>query len=198
MTKSVFPIFRLRIELTGTNPLVWREFWVYGDCSLNKLHHIIQAVMGWTDTHHYEFEHGGQRYAVPHPDDALSKNPPKDSRRANLAKILEPGDELEYVYDFGDNWCHQIKVLMREDIDQPPMSIAAVTAGERACPPEDVGGIGGYEEMLRLLNSNDLEDQEEADSWREWLDENFDANQFDARAINTTLIRMMVNKWGGK
>lgn len=80
----------------------------------------------------------------------------------------------------------------------PPKSPVTLIRNTHACPPEDVGGVGGYEEMLRLLNSTDPDDHENADSWREWLDEHFDAEQFDARAVNTTLIRMMVNKWGGR
>lgn len=153
--------------------------------------------MGWSDVHLYAFEHQGLSYAHPHPDDAMDSVLAKDSRRAKLSKLLKAGEEFEYVYDYGDHWRHRIKVLQREYLEQSPRGIAGVMAGEGACPPEDVGGVGGFEEMLRLLNSDDSEDQDEADSWRVWLDGDFDPYLFDLRAINATLVRMAANHWGG-
>lgn len=192
------PIYALRIELLDTEPLIWRECWIDGKMSLNKLHHVLQTVMGWEDSHLHEFELGGQRFKLPHPDDAFDEFPSLDSKKAKVNKVLEEGDEFIYIYDFGDNWHHRVCVTQVEWIDHVPMSIAQVTAGAMACPPEDVGGVGGLANMLSFLNSSDPNDQAEADSYRTWLGGDFNPSLFDQRSINAALTRMAFNGWGGK
>ncbi|WP_288842688.1 plasmid pRiA4b ORF-3 family protein [uncultured Deefgea sp.] len=198
MPRTFFPIYSLYIELVDTSPPIWREFWVDGRISLDRLHHIIQAVMGWSDKHLHEFEIGGQRYKLPDPEADLEDLPSKDSRRAKLHEVAETGDEINYMYDYGDHWQHRIRVLSTENNASWPVSVARVTMGEGACPPEDVGGSSEFGRMLELFSSNDEIEQAEAEEFRSWLEGDYDPKMLDIRAINASLDRIAYNKWGEK
>ncbi|MBO6534284.1 MAG: plasmid pRiA4b ORF-3 family protein, partial [Muricauda sp.] len=52
---TVNKTFKFRIELDGTSPNIWREFLVSSETKFNRLHQIIQIVMGWKNNHLYEF-----------------------------------------------------------------------------------------------------------------------------------------------
>jgi len=92
-----------------------------------------------------------------------------------------------YEYDFGDSWQHEIKVekviAAKETILKHPILLA----GERACPPEDVGGIPGYEEFLAALKNP--EDEENAEIL-EWYGEEYDPDLFAMDAINKLLKKL--------
>jgi hypothetical protein len=70
------------------------------------------------------------------------------------------------------------------ETDHEPHSEAWIGAGERACPPEDVGGTHGYAEMLRAPSLEP--DSDEAKRYRTWPGDDFDAELFDRRAANST------------
>lgn len=57
---------------------------------------------------------------------------------------LNPTNKLSYVYDFGDDWIHDITL---EDIIEELHPHASCTAGKGVCPEEDCGGLWGYEDM---------------------------------------------------
>ena len=100
------------------------------------------------------------------------------------------GDRLSYTYDFGDNWEHTILV---EAITSPEPGIAypRCLTGRRACPPEDCGGIGGYDYLIEILT--DPEDEEHEDRL-EWLGldsaDQFDPEAFDPAQANTALVNL--------
>jgi len=48
-------VFILKIELVDSEPLIWRRIYIDGRTRLNAFHHILQAAMGWTDSHLHEF-----------------------------------------------------------------------------------------------------------------------------------------------
>ena len=84
---------------------------------------------------------------------------------------------------FGDGWEHQIeveKVLPAEPGKRYPLGLA----GKRACPPEDCGGMPGYEHLLEVLRDPKNEEYEEM---REWIQEDFDPEAFDLDEINRAL-----------
>ncbi len=83
----------------------------------------------------------------------------------------------------GDSWLHAIvveKVLNAEAGAHYPVCLA----GARACPPEDCGGIGGYEELLEAVADPQHERHEEL---LEWLGGSFDPEKFDLNAVNRGL-----------
>jgi len=132
---------RLRIELLDTDPLVWRRMVVPEQINLHRLHELIQDVMGWADCHLYEFECSGRYYGEP---DEWSDRPIALARNAKLKSMAAraKGGTFHYLYDFGDGWEHRIVVEATglEETNPCPRLID----GAMACPPEDVGGTGGY------------------------------------------------------
>ncbi|MFL9994206.1 plasmid pRiA4b ORF-3 family protein [Paraburkholderia sediminicola] len=194
-----YQLYTLRVQIRDINPPIWRRVRVEGFESLRKLHHILQAAFGWTASHLHEFEIDDKTYAMFDLDDVLDSMDPDntfDDRKTRLQKVAYPGVSFLYKYDFGDGWEHDIVVEKIEPIECEPDGCAHILAGARACPPEDVGGPFGYQGFLDTLRERP--DSEEAKDYRRWVGEDFDAELFDRRAANATLLRMAWNRWGGK
>ncbi|KWR84236.1 plasmid pRiA4b ORF-3 family protein [Cupriavidus sp. IDO] len=178
MLKSVAT---LRIELLDVKPLVWRRFVVPADIQLPKLHKVIQAVMGWGDSHLHLFNLGGTSYGVL--DDEFSDDNALPEKGVRLTKALGSSAEFEYQYDVGDNWQHRI-VLEVVGAPDLTLTIPVCLAGENACPPEDVGGVSGYDRFREALA--DPENEEHLD-YRTWVGGIFDPAGFDVNAVNARL-----------
>lgn len=172
--------------------MIWRRLWVEGQMNLFQLHHIIQAAMGWTDAHLHDFSIAGKRYSVPR-DDGFEMEPVLDERTVRLESVLTPNLTFEYQYDFGDSWVHIVRVERTETIDEPH-GAAFIEAGERACPPEDAGGVPGYQEFLDQLADNPR--GKDVQEFLRWAGADFDPDRFDRRAANSALLRMAWNGWG--
>lgn|GEM_PF-455570 len=174
------PIYQLKVTLQGAKPPIWRRILVPGDTTLEQLHKVIQLCMGWTDSHLHQFLIDRTCYCLPDEDDSLRTSRPKDEAKFSLQALEEkilPG--FQYIYDYGDDWLHQIaveKVLDPEEGKPYPVLLA----GKRACPPEDIGGIPGYLHLLEVLA--DPEDEEYQD-FVDWLDENFAPDRFGKEEI---------------
>jgi hypothetical protein len=130
---------RLRITLDHVTPEIFRVLDVPHRCTLPELHLLLQAGMGWTNSHLHRFETADAAYGIASLDEW------DDHQDEIDVPITALGSEFRYVYDFGDNWEHTIAVLGPGG-DEP-----GCPDGAGACPPEDVGGIGGYAEMLEAL-----------------------------------------------
>ena len=174
-------LLQLRIELLGTEPLVWRCILVPDTITLVRLHAVIQESMGWGYGHLHEFEIGGQRYGEPYDwdDDPGLIN----EARKRLRTVLGRRKTLHYLYDFGDSWQHKITLEKRLSLNKPHR-YAQCLAGENACPPEDVGGIPGYYEFLEAMADPD---HEEHLACMEWWDGSFDPAHFDLHNTNIQL-----------
>ena len=156
-------ILKVHIELIDSDPPIWRQVQVPGRLSLEGLHLIIQAAMGWQNAYAYFFK--------------LSASP--NARIADLAAANTP--ELIYSYDPQDGWLHRLRF---EGASKVHGSIIACLAGEGACPPERSGGIWGYEELLERLN--DPEDPEYVELW-DWVGGNFNPDRFCLSDANQRL-----------
>lgn len=176
-------IFQIHITLRYIEPPVWRRIEVPSDTKLGKLHRIIQAVMGWNDTHLHQFVAGRERYGIPDPE---QPDDTKSERNVPLARVASKGDVLVYEYDFGDGWEHSIQIEQ-----QLPAANAIhyprCTAGARACPPEDCGGPPGYAHLIEVLHDSKHEEHEEL---RTWAGPDFDPEAFDLDAVNRALWRL--------
>src|SRR4051794_24697397 len=174
-------IYQLKITLRDSKPPIWRRVEVPDTVTLAQLHQIIQASMGWYDSHLHQFTVGRIHYGVPDPDDFEEV---RDERRVRLNQILtEPKQKLVYEYDFGDGWEHVMlleKVLAPEQGTEYPRCIA----GKRACPPEDVGGVWGYASFLEIMR--DPKHPEHAEML-EWVGGEFDPEEFDLAVVNQAL-----------
>lgn len=181
-------IYQLHVALDEMQPTIWRRLWVTDILTLAKLDRVIQAAMGWTNSHLHEFEIAGQRYGIPD-DEWPDDNPPLDDRRSHVGTVL--GDsvtQFTYTYDFGDHWQHTVRVekhLAPNEINTWPTCLA----GQNACPPEDVGGIGGYMEFIEAIRNPSHE--EHVAMWR-WCRGPFDPARFDVNAANAAIRNLRI------
>jgi len=177
-------IFQLRISLADVTPEVWRRVAVPGGYTLDRLHRVIQYAMGWQNYHLHSFEIDGVQYGEPDPDGELDL---RDELEVRLDAVAGKDARFIYTYDFGDWWEHEISV---ETIfpAEPDVRYPLCLEGERACPPEDVGGAYGYAGFLAALT--DPEHPEHA-AMREWIGKRFDPTEFDPERA-TTLLRRLV------
>jgi len=181
-------LFQFRISLKEIEPEIWRRIQVK-DCSLDRLHLHIQVAMGWENYHLYQFKIDGVIHGDPELLCEGFMDDPEviDSDATRLSDIV-PRDgkrfQFEYEYDFGDCWEHDVLFegcLRAEKGTRYPVCLE----GERACPPEDVGGTYGYAEYLEALADPE---HEEHQSWLEWRGK-FDPEKFDAEAVTKKMRR---------
>ena len=165
-------VHQLKVTIVGIKPSVWRRVVVPSGITLAELHKVVQAAFGWWDYHLHEFEIGGVRYGIV---DGEDWDPPKDERRARLDKPAPAGSSFTYTYDFGDDWRHKVTVEKVALADRS-VKYPACIGGRRARPPEDCGGVWGYQNLLAVLA--DPHDEEHA-SVREWVGGSFDPDAFD-------------------
>lgn len=177
-------LLQLKIELAHIKPLIWRRVVVPETITLAKLHGVIQMVMGWTDSHLHEFEIAGERYGMPDPDWDLGE-PIVSEKRARLGSALGGMKSFRYVYDFGDNWEHKIKVEKVLPSDACPVPL--YVGGANACPPEDVGGPWGYADFLEAMADPAHPDHQDR---MEWWGGDFDPAVLDPMTIDKRLQRI--------
>ena len=178
------PVARIRIEIEGTDPMVWRSVDVPLSSTLIALHDIIQATMQWQDYHLFEFVVGNRVYGAPDPEDSIDDRKVYKATGMRLATLIERGiRKFRYVYDFGDNWQQRITV---EDVRQgdPDTDYPVFVDGARRAPPEDVGGTTGFEEFLEAVVDPDHEDH---DRILEWCGGAFDPEDVDERRVRMIL-----------
>ena len=188
-------LITLRIELVGTTPLVWRRITLDGRSSFANLHHVIQAAMGWHDAHLHQFRINNRYIGVPDPESDAPEWHTEDERKVFLNRVLTDDAVFTYLYDFGDGWEHRLLVEEYDDSDDLRFGDgdAWVDAGERACPPEDCGGVGGFQDFLEKLENEPYSD--ESKELREWAGLDYDPARFDRQAANAAIKRLLWNRW---
>lgn len=177
-------ILQFKISLKYSKPPIWRRVQIPSDSTFEDLHLIIQKAMGWCDEHLHDFciqkDKNSQPliFGVPSEDDF--GNMETNTERGNkVIDFLAPKQKMIYTYDFGDNWEHE--VLFEKIIDPKPNQLYPVcTAGKRACPPEDIGSIWGYEHFLEAIKDPAHEEHEEM---LEWVHDEFDPDAFDPKEV---------------
>jgi hypothetical protein len=181
--KQADPIYRLKITLREVKPPIWRRVEVPGGISLASLHEILNEAMGWFDGHLHEFTIDGVEYTTPDTDFATETRAEDDGRWRLDTVVTQVGAKFRYDYDFGDGWEHDVVV---EAIEAPAAGVTypRVTAGRRACPPEDCGGPWGYAELLEALADPSHEDHEARSAW---VAEDFDPEAFSIAETNAVL-----------
>jgi hypothetical protein len=174
---------RLRIQLAEVHPAIWRRLLVPGDVSLAKLHSILQAAMGWTDSHLHNFRVGDKLFGPQyddHPEEEL------DETSVTAIQAIDRHRRFGYDYDFGDGWEHEIVV---EELAETPSALrfAVCIDGQNACPPEDCGGPPGYAHLLEVLSTPS---HDEHHDFVDWLGGPFDPEAFDLAESNVALQRV--------
>lgn len=171
----------VRISLRGTQLPVWRLMLLPSWLTLPKVHQVFQVVMGWENYHLHEWRQGTLSFGTRDPDYPESHT--ITEREVLLAHLLNNRPlGLVYLYDFGDGWLHDVTLegTRGMQFEDPPR----VIAGENACPPEDVGGVGGYADYLEALADEEHPEHQTSVDWR---GAGFDPHQLDIEAINVRL-----------
>lgn len=173
---------KYRIELAGIEPLIWRKIVVPAEYSFWQLHVAIQDAMGWLDYHLHEFRVAnteiGARETIGIPDgEGYRVLAGWDVPIARFFRT--PRTTAQYIYDFGDDWRHTIVFEGAVELAEGAPDLACL-GGERACPPEDCGGVYGYERLLEA--TTDPSDDQYAEL-TEWLGGPFDANAFSPTEV---------------
>jgi hypothetical protein len=149
------------------------------------LHVAIQDVFGWLDYHLHEFE-------LMNPESCAITAIGIPSDEELFDKKILPGWEegisnwfstknrsALYTYDFGDDWKHVVrleKISLREEKRKYPFCIS----GKRSCPPEDCGGVWGYQDLLKVLKNPEHEEYEDL---LNWVGGKFDPEYFDPQKV---------------
>jgi hypothetical protein len=180
------PIYQIKVSLRDSNPAIWRRLELPADASLATLHRVIQVAFGWENDHLHFFETPYGEFGAVDADQGV-----RPEKSATLEQVApEQGDTFRYTYDLGDNWEHDVlveRVMDREELVGYPRC----TGGRRAGPPEDCGGIWGYQQLLEVLADPSHPDHEDQMEWL-GLDDpgDLDPGRFDADEITGALIRL--------
>jgi pRiA4b ORF-3-like protein len=189
---SAAAIARLKITLDDMEPAVIRRVETSFDIRLDRLHLLIQAAMGWTNSHLYEIRVGDVGWGIPDPG---WPDGPLDARKARLADVIEDVGTrtLRYIYDFGDGWEHTIKIDRLGD-PAPGVACPRLIEASGRCPPEDVGGPWGYGELLEAIADPKHERHAE---FKEWIADDFDPHVVDAKWLAGE-VAALAKKWSRK
>jgi len=182
-------IYQIKITLNGITPPIWRRIQVPAKYTFWDLHVAIQDSMGWLDYHLHVFriQKRNKRSAVEIgiPDEEYVDNV-LPGWEVNVSDYLsEPGAFAYYDYDFGDGWGHDVLlegVLLAEPGERYPKCVG----GERACPPEDCGGLGGYHNLIQVLRKRGNREYRETVAWLQNHAKNyypFKPDHFDPKEI---------------
>jgi hypothetical protein len=176
-------IYQIKVTLKDSKPPIWRRILVLDSISLHQLHTILQITMSWTNSHLHQFIINDEFYGELEEEDGYSKELKNEKRHRLNQFVTRKGFKFIYEYDFGDSWEHVIHVeaiLPVEKGKQYPVCLE----GKRACPPEDIGGVWGYDDFLKAFADPK---HPEHDDIMEELGEDFDPEFFDMEDVNLGL-----------
>lgn len=178
----------IKVTIKNTHPPVWRRLQIPAGITFHELNAIIQLAFNWSGYHLYSFEIGNLLIEIP--DDIFDDFDYKviNSKRIKVDKYFDEIEKLEYTYDFGDNWIHNIQienVVESEEKFKNPVCLKA----KMASLPEDCGGPWGYEDLLDVINNPKDERYKDMKDWLEqgysvWYD---DRTYVDLIRINREL-----------
>ncbi len=168
--------YLLEVSLLDAPQPIWRRFVVPGHIALDKLHLVIQTVMGWRNKHMHSFFIGQQQYL---PKNAISEGTLREDHYCLNALAPDRGAKLHYLYDFSDRWMHEIVI---EDIDYPnPERPVYCLDGAGQCPPEECGGMNAFWKFCEAMRDKKHPLHEEQKAWHGRL---FYPDRFDLAKVN--------------
>lgn len=180
--KKALGVFQLHIQLREVSPSIWRRLLVPSSITLAELHPVLNEAMGWTDSHLHQFVLGDRVFGDPETDDT-GELEYENEGKARIEDLLGAGQTIRYEYDFGDSWVHTVKVEKALELDER-VTYPLCIGGARACPPEDCGGLPGYERLLETLGNQKAPDH---DDMLRWVGGYFDPEGFDVNRTNAAL-----------
>ena len=182
-------IAHLRIKLDDVEPAVVRRVEVPLTIRLDRLHLVLQAAMGWTNSHLYEIRARDVGWGRPDP---YFGDGPLDASKTRLIDVLEDvgARSLKYLYDFGDGWEHSVRIERITDA-VPGIAYPHLIEATGRCPPEDVGGPWGYREFLDAIADPNHQEHTER---LQWIGGHFDPNHVDAETL-ARAVHSLAKKW---
>ncbi|MFN7399148.1 MAG: plasmid pRiA4b ORF-3 family protein [Sandaracinobacter sp.] len=187
-------IVRLHITLEDIEPAIWRRVELPLANSLKTLHLAIQAAMLFENCHMFRFDVGDASYGIPMKDDWMDP-PTRDAGNIRLAKLVERGiTSIRYTYDFGDDWGHRVEIEGVFTAD-PEREYPRFVDGERRAPPEDVGGLPGFEGFLDAMTKPRHPNRK---AMLEWYGRPFDPLDISADDINARMAKLAKRRALGK
>ncbi len=179
---STTKIYQLKISIKSAKPPIWRRVLIEDDITYQGMHDLIQNLFDWYDGHLHEFIAGQRRYTNLEFDDGFMDDLGEDENKFTIGEdLIEVGDKIIYLYDFGDDWMHEIlleDILEKEQNKEYPKCIKGKGRG----PLEDIGGIWIYNDIVKAYKEANKEILEEF-----YVDDNFDPNEFDLSDINQSV-----------
>lgn len=150
-------ILRVRVDLDGATPPIWRRLEIRSDLTLDRVHEVLQAAYAWWDYHLYMFslgvrvwDRGGEKFLCPFDVEEGETDGLPDHEVRLDETLQEPGDRLHYIYDYGDNW--ELTIKLEKILPLTESSPDAVcTGGRRTAPPEDCGSLRDAESLAEIL-----------------------------------------------
>ena len=200
-------IFQLKITIKDIKPPIWRRILISNHTNFYELHLAIQEFFNWGNYHLHEFHFPYDRNPN-HKIRLLGLDPegniPDDVDGDFLSYYDAQEDEVRvcnvfsknrrtvgYLYDFGDNWEHSIKLEkvypFKKGFKEP-----SCVGGKRAAPPEDCGGSWGYQDLLEILKNKRHPEHEEM---KEWVGSTFNPEKMDVQIFKMTP-RQIEEKYG--
>lgn len=190
--------YRVRVDLKDAKPPVWRRLELASDLRLDELHEILQACFGWYDAHLHQFGAGPTSFYHPETERFVNEYTDEDGEvgvyeaDVRLDEVLtETGDRLFYVYDFGDNWEHVVKLeaVLPRDHRRPR---AICTKGRRPGPAEDSGGVWAYNLISAATDPSNKHHRDALDELAYTFGTDVDLDQmrpipFDIDEVNASL-----------
>jgi hypothetical protein len=178
-------MYLLKIRLLDIEPEIWRRFVVPASITLDRLHDVIQIVMGWTDSHLHEFAIGKKQYT----ENPQEREDGLECGRYRFGDLVKQKNrKILYLYDFGDSWMHELILEESRYITSRRQNEIFCLDGTRTCPPEDVGGVPGYFELCTALADPGHEDHGRL---MEWSGGHYDSEEFDVDMVNWELTKYL-------
>lgn len=173
------PAFEFDVTLRDVDPAPWRRIQLPTEATFLDLHYAIQHACGWENYHLWRFSDQKGDALAGIPDDEFSfGDPDPDVSTVRLSSYFPQGGSCGYLYDFGDSWEHE--VALTRTFESPEPFGRRLVDGRLAFPPEDCGGIWGYEECVRIAHDGPVDEEDEARL--EWLG-GWDPDAFDLGAV---------------
>lgn len=172
---------QLKISLMGSQPLIWRQILIDENYRLDRLHQVIQIAMGWRNCHLHQFSIQDRIIGMILEDDWGMEDLEDETTIRIGDFLLKEGESFYYQYDFGDSWDHHI-ILEKIGTESPDTPLCL--AGKRGCPPENSGGIPGFQRLLEILQDENHPDHED---YQNWLEDNYDPTECPLDEINAEL-----------
>lgn len=169
----------LEVVLDHVQPRVWRRFLLDERATFLDLHQAIQDACGWENQHLFAFRDPTGEVVAGRPDGFGFGDPDPDAAQVSVADHLRQYAKVMYEYDFGDGWEHTVTLEGVVGVDEP--FTRRLLDGARAFPPEDCGGLPGYEDAVAVAAGDEAQ-YHDTEELREWLG-GWDPDAFDLEAI---------------